>query len=91
MSTINLPGFTAEASLYRRGGHCYVANRAFPMAGLGQQAVFPQAMGGWTREQGLADGGLWRCWYIWGCFICCTPWWCWYVCRAASFNGAAIE
>jgi hypothetical protein len=93
MSKTNLPGFTAEASLYSRGGHHYVAEGAVPMIELGLQAVFlSQATGGRTGEQRTSGGG-WQCWYIWGCFICCTSSWCWYICRvgAASFNGAAIQ
>lgn len=92
MSKMNLPGFTAEDSLYSGGGH-YVADAAFSTAGSGQQAVFLQATGGWTGERRLIGGGGWRCWYIWGCYICCTPTWCWYICRggAASLSTASIE
>lgn len=89
MSKTNLPGFTAEASLYSRGGHYYVV----PMTELGPQAVFlSQTMGGGTGGQRV-PGGVWQCWYIWGCFICCTQSWCWYICRveAASFNATAIQ
>ena len=93
MSKSNLPGFTAEASLYSGGGHYYVADGAFPMAGLGQQAVFPQATSGGIGEQRLAGGDWWQCWYVDSCFICCSPWWCWYVCGlgVASSNAATIQ
>jgi hypothetical protein len=87
MSKINLPGFTAEASLYGRGGHYYVADGALPMAGLGQQAVFlSQATGGWTGEQKISQG-WWQCWYWGSCIICCSPWWCWYLCYGTASHS----
>jgi len=88
-----MPGFTAEASLHGRGGHHYVTDGANPMGGSGQGAVFLQAMDGRAGEHRLVSGGGWQCWYIWGCFICCNPQWCWYICRAgtASFGAATIQ
>src|SRR5262245_41614362 len=92
MSNANLPGFTAEASLYGRRRNGYVAGGVYRTAGLGQQAVVLQAMDG---SNGLQGGGGWQCWNQWGCFICCSAqWrWCWYVCRggAASFDAATIQ
>jgi hypothetical protein len=86
MSNADLPGFTAEASLYSRGGNHSVAGEAFRTSGLGQPAVVLQALDG---SAGLQGSGGWQCWFKWGCFICCnSQWqWCWYVCRGGAASS----
>jgi hypothetical protein len=76
----NFPGFTAEASLYSRGGHHY-AEASVPMAGLEPQTVSPSQAAGAQR---MGQGGWWQCWFFDGCMICCSPWWCWWVCRGSA-------
>jgi hypothetical protein len=84
---MNIPGFTAEASLYSRRGVHYVAEGGVPMTELGPQAVFlSQAAGGETAAQRISQGwGGWQCWYWRSCMICCGPWGCWYLC----YNNAS--
>jgi hypothetical protein len=92
MTNMNLPGFTGEASVYD-GRHREMAAWAHGLGALGQPAIVPQAMAGLSGSQRLAGGGGWQCWYIWGCVICCTPSWCWYICRAgtASLSTTTIH
>jgi hypothetical protein len=82
-----LPGFTAEASLYTRGGHHYLSEGSVPTAELGLQAVFPsQAAGGRIGGQ---VGSWWQCWYLGSCIICCSPWWCWWACYGRASQASA--
>jgi hypothetical protein len=77
---MNTPGYTAEASLYSRGCHCYVAEGDASMAEVVPQALsFSRAAGQGTAEQGISSD-WWRCWYFGSCMICCNPWWCWWAC-----------
>jgi len=85
---MNMPGFTAELSYSHSEMRYHQAIEGAENA----NNVVPQARAGSTG--GLEDwNGGWQCWYIWGCFVCCSRSWCWYICRAgaASFNGTTIQ
>lgn len=73
MNTMNMPGFTAEASVYRTRGHYWVAGTPNDFAG--GQGVLPQL------SLGLSGSQLYWCrlacaycsyygLYCWGCYIC---------------------
>lgn len=87
MKTMNIPGFTADASVYKTGGYYLGHGEPNDLNGSpgAHQAVFlsqseldgsSQLLGPW--------GGWWQCWHYGGCLICCSPYWCWYICRFAD-------
>ena len=86
MNIGNMPGYTAETSLYSRDSNRSVSERDASMAEVVPQTISlsqsaSQGLGG----QGISSGG-WQCWYFPGCMICCNPVWCWWACwgRAAQ-------
>jgi hypothetical protein len=81
---MTIPGFTAEASLYRTRGQ-YLAIGAPGASGDGR-TVLSQAAAG-SSLQPLAPGNWWHCWYIDRCIICCSLNWCWYYCRWGAAVG----
>jgi hypothetical protein len=67
MTTMNMPGFTADTSLYKTSGRYQsVANQGYSS---GEQSVISQIRGGGGIGVG-GFGGLnaWGCWDSW----CCT-------------------
>jgi hypothetical protein len=78
-----VPGFTADASLYDgRARYRTPALTRHTATGVGLAADLSAARqsdfwGPWD------PGGGWRCWYVWGCYVCCSQYFCWYVCRGA--------
>ena len=82
MIKTNLPGFTAEYSLPRPDGFPYTGSLSAV-----EHGVLP------AQQISTGGGGGWRCWFIWGCYICCNNYWCWYVCRggAASLSNVAAR
>jgi len=96
MKPINMPGFTADASLERTIGYYQsVASRSYTNGKYG--VVSQLRAGGGFVGPGLAGQQLgpwgWECFYWRSCIICCSPWWCWYLCfpTEASFASAARQ
>ncbi len=86
---INMPGYTAEASLNTRGGHQWVAGADVPIAEVAPQAVaLRQTVSPGTGGQRFFPD-WWRCWYFGSCMICCNPWWCWWACWGAAAQAMA--
>jgi hypothetical protein len=88
---MNIPGFTAEASVYSMRGHYRVLGSPGDLAGdRGMlQTVLSQATGTGSAQQiGLwgpwGPGGGWRCWFVYGCYICCNANFCWWVCGVGA-------
>ena len=77
---MNIPGFTAEASLYSRGGVHYVTEDRVPMTELGPQTVLPSQAGNSSVLERLSGNNWWHCWYLGRCVICCSQYWCWWYC-----------
>lgn len=83
---MSIPGFTAEASLYDGS----VAYRSPDPTRPSSDGIGPAASSltgaGRTDFWGpgpWGPGGGWRCWYVYGCYICCSATFCWYICRAS--------
>jgi hypothetical protein len=72
---INMPGFTAEASVYKTRGHYRVSSMTSDLAG-GRGAL--QAAGDGLVQQKISN--WWQCWYLGRCIICCSWYWCWWAC-----------
>jgi hypothetical protein len=84
---MSIPGFAAEASVYRTHRNYRAATLAHDAAG----AVYPsQGVGEMARQSGPWGGGgnWWHCWNVGGCYICCSLYWCWWVCYG---YGASAE
>ena len=80
---MSMPGFAAEASVYRTNR----TYRASTSAGAAGGAVYPsQAVGEVGRQIDPWGGGgnWWHCWNVRGCYICCSPYWCWWICYGAA-------
>jgi hypothetical protein len=74
---MKMPGFTAEASVYKTLGHYSVSGTRSDLAG---SRGVKQAAGYDFVEQRTSWGNWWHCWYVGGCVICCSPYWCWWYC-----------
>jgi hypothetical protein len=78
MRNINMPGFTAEAAVYKTRGHYRVSG----VPGAGSRGVLQAADG--SLQQRVSLGNWWHCWYFGSCVICCSPYWCWWACYGAA-------
>lgn len=82
---MNTPGFTAEASLNNGIGVPYLTAGGGTLTGLRRQTVLPsQAAGNSSVIERLSGNNWWHCWYVGGCVICCSQYWCWWYCRSLS-------
>ncbi len=80
---MSIPGFAAEASVYKTRGQYRASGLARDSAGT----VTPsQAIDSVGRQIGPWGGGgdWWHCWNVRGCFICCSLYWCWWMCYGAA-------
>jgi len=87
MRNLNMPGFTAEASVYKTRGHYRVSGTPGDLAGgrgVLQAVLLNQAAGDGSLQQRISSDNWWYCWYFGSCRICCSLYWCWWACYGAT-------
>jgi len=81
---MSIPGFAAESSVYRTQRSYRASTVARDAAG----EVHPSQIDsvGRLAQQGPWGGGgnWWHCWNVRGCYICCSLYWCWWICYGAA-------
>jgi hypothetical protein len=84
---MNMPRFTAEASVYKTRGRYRVFSASSDLSGgrrVLQTVLLSQTLGNSSMQRIGPWNNWWHCWFVGRCQICCSPYWCWWYCYGAA-------